>query len=142
MARPDAGDQRGVVFWPEPGDEVVVGFVNGDPRQAIVLGALHGSAHAPPAAAGPPSEGNARRAIVSKAGTVIGFDDDKRSVTIETPGKNRVVIDDAARSITLADQHGNQITLDARGITLKSAGDLHLDASGDVVIKGSAVDVQ
>jgi Rhs element Vgr protein len=142
LARPDAGARRGVVFWPEPGDEVVVGFLNGDPRQAIVLGALHGSKNAPPAAAGPPSANNARRAIVSKGGTVIGFDDDKRSVTIETPGGNQVVIDDAAGSITLADQHRNRITLDAKGITLSSASELHLDASGAVVIKGSAVDVQ
>ena len=43
----DAGKQRGQVFWPEPGDEVVVGFLNGDPRQAILLGALHGKTNAP-----------------------------------------------------------------------------------------------
>jgi uncharacterized protein involved in type VI secretion and phage assembly len=143
VAHPDAGKQRGQVFWPEPGDEVVVGFLNGDPRQAIVLGALHGSANAPPDDAGPPSQDNTRRAIVSKAGTVIAFDDDKKSVRIETPGKNKVVIDDDAKSITLADQHGNTITLDDKGITLKSAKDFTIDAaSGKVVIKGSTVDVQ
>ncbi len=142
MARPDAGKDRGLVFWPEPGDEVVVGFLNGDPRQAIIVGALHGSSHAPPAVAGPPSVDNPRRAIVSKGGTVICFDDDKRSVTVETPGKNRVVIDDDGASITLADQHGNTIALDAKGITLKSASDIHLDAAGKVVLKGSEVDVQ
>jgi Rhs element Vgr protein len=141
--RPDAGDQRGVVFWPEPGDEVVVGFLNADPRQAIILGALHGSVNAPPDAAGPPSNDNTKRAIVSKAGTVIAFDDDKKSVRIETPGANKVVIDDDKKAITLADQHGNTITLDENGITLKSAKDVTIDAaSGQVVIKGSAVDVQ
>ncbi|HEX8115157.1 MAG TPA: type VI secretion system tip protein VgrG [Kofleriaceae bacterium] len=143
VARPDAGDQRGLVFWPEPGDEVVVGFVNGDPRQAVVLGALHGSTNAPPDAAGPPSDDNTRRAIVSKAGTVIAFDDDKASVRIETPAANKVVIDDDAESITLADQHGNTITLDKNGITLRSAKDFTIDAaSGKVVIQGKTVDVK
>jgi Rhs element Vgr protein len=143
MARPDAGKQRGQVFWPEPGDEVVVGFINGDPRQAIILGSLHGSANAPPDAAGAPSKDNHQRAFVSKGGTVIAFDDKKKSVRIETPGKNKVVIDDDAKSITLADQHGNTITLDDKGITLKSAADFTIDAaSGKVVIKGSSVDVQ
>ena len=47
MARPDAGHQRGMVFGPQRGDEVVVGFLNGDPRQAIVLGALHSASHPP-----------------------------------------------------------------------------------------------
>lgn len=142
VARPDAGKARGLVFWPEPGDEVVVGFLNGDPRQAILLGALHGPKNAPPAAGGPPSADNPRRVIVSKGGTVIAFDDAKPSVTVETPGKNRIVIDDDAESIVLGDQHGNTVTLDANGITLKSAKDLHLDAAGKVVIQGSEVDVQ
>jgi uncharacterized protein involved in type VI secretion and phage assembly len=143
VARPDAGDQRGQVFWPEPGDEVIVGFINGDPRQAVVLGALHGSTNAPPDAAGPPSDANTKRAIVTKAGTVIAFDDDKKSVRIETPAEAKVVIDDDAKSITLADQNGNTITLDQNGITLKSAKDFTIDAgSGKVVIKGSTVDVK
>jgi Rhs element Vgr protein len=142
VARPDAGKDRGQVFWPEPGDEVVVGFINGDPRQAIVLGALFGSKNTPPEAAGPPSQDNTKRAIVTKSGIIIGIDDDKKAVRIETPGSNKVTIDDDAKAITLADQHGNTITLDDNGITLKSAKDFNIDASGKVVIKGSSVDVQ
>lgn len=142
VARPDAGKDRGQVFWPEPKDEVVVGFLDGDPRQAIVLGALHGKTNAPPAAAGPPSKANQTRAIVSRAGSLIAFDDEKKTITVATPGKNSVVIDDQAKAITIADQHGNTITMDAKGITLKSAKDFTIDAAGNVVIKGSAVDVQ
>jgi Rhs element Vgr protein len=142
VARPDAGKERGQVFWPEPKDEVVVGFLDGDPRQAIVLGALHGKTNPPPAAAGQPSEANDTRAIVSRAGSLIAFDDKKKTITIATPGKNSVVIDDQAKAITIADQHGNTITMDDKGITLKSASDLTIDAAGKVAIKGSAVDVQ
>ncbi|MEZ4362928.1 MAG: type VI secretion system tip protein VgrG [Kofleriaceae bacterium] len=143
VARPDAGEARGLVFWPEPGDEVVVGFVNGDPRQAILLGALHGPGNAPPAVASPPTaDAPGRRAIVSKRGTVLAFDDAGPSVTLKTPGGNRIVLDDAAQSIALTDPHGNSITLDAEGITLKSASDLKLDAAGQVVISGREVDVR
>ena len=42
----------------------------------------------------------------------------------------------------LTDQHGNTITMNADGITLKSEADFNIEASGDVKIKGSAVDVQ
>lgn len=142
VARPDAGNERGQVFWPEPQDEVVVGFLDGDPRQAIVLGALHSSAHPPPAAAGAPSDTNDKRAIVSRAGSIIAFDDQKKTISIETPGANKVLIDDEAKAITIADQHGNTITMDDKGITLKSAKDFTIDATGKVAIKGSAVDVQ
>jgi Rhs element Vgr protein len=142
VARPDAGKDRGQVFWPEPEDEVVVGFLDGDPRQAIVLGALHSSAKPPPAVAGAPADPNDKRAIVTRAGSTIAFDDAKKSITIETPGKNHILIDDDAQAITIADQHGNTITMDSKGITLKSASDFLIEASGKVAIKGSAVDVQ
>jgi uncharacterized protein involved in type VI secretion and phage assembly len=142
-ARPDAGKDRGMVFWPEKGDEVIVGFLNGDPRQAVILGSLHGSKNTPPEAAGKPSKDNFKRAIVTKKGTVIAFDDEKKSVRIETPGKNKIVIDDDAKSITVEDENKNKITLDKDGIVLKSAKDFTIDAaSGKVVIKGSTVDVK
>ncbi len=142
VARPDAGKDRGVVFWPEPGDEVVVGFVNGDPRQAIVLGALHGSVNTPPDDAGPPSKDNTKRAIVSKGGSVLSFDDDEKSVSIKTPGNNQLVLDDKNQSITLTDQHGNTIKLDAKGITIESADDkgITIETKGKLAMKGKDVD--
>jgi Rhs element Vgr protein len=39
----DAGKERGSFFLPEVGDEVIVGFINDDPRDAIVLGMVHSS---------------------------------------------------------------------------------------------------
>ena len=48
IASLDAGDQRGFFFRPEVGDEVVLGFLDDDPRQAVILGMLHSSAKAAP----------------------------------------------------------------------------------------------
>ena len=42
----------------------------------------------------------------------------------------------------LTDQHGNSITMNKDGIELKSAKKFTIDASGDVEIKGSKVDVK
>jgi uncharacterized protein involved in type VI secretion and phage assembly len=142
LARPDAGKDRGSACWPEPEDEVVVGFLGGDPRQAVVLGALYGSVATPPAFVGGPSDKNQKRAFVSKSGARVSFDDEKIIVSVETPGGNKIEIDDDQKSIRIADQHGNEITLSDKGITLKSASDFNIDAAGKVVIKGSAVDVQ
>lgn len=142
FASPDAGKGRGYFFRPEAGDEVVVGFVNNDPRQAIILGALYGSQNTSPERFGKPDDKNTGKGISSKKGMVIGFDDDKAIVYIETPGKNSITLDDDGKKIQLKDQHGNSIIMDENGITLKSAKDFKVEASGNVEIKGAKVDIK
>lgn len=142
FASPDAGKERGFFFRPEVGDEVIIGFVNGDPRQAIILGSLYGSKNSTPARFGKPDDKNNGRGIASKKGMVIGFDDDKTIVYLETPGKNTIKLDDDGKKIQLDDQHGNSIIMDENGITLKSAKDFKLEASGNVEIKGAKVDIK
>ena len=39
-------------------------------------------------------------------------------------------------------KHGNLITMDANGIEIKSAGDVKIDAGGNVEIIGQKVDVK
>lgn len=150
LASPDAGDGRGFVFRPEVGDEVVLGFLGDDPRQPVVLGALHSARNPPPAPVDNPDEDNNLRAIVSRAGTRIVFDDAKPALTLETTGdgkasgtyKNRIAIDQSAGTITIEDEHGNSLLLDKEGITLSSAKDFKVEATGKVVIKGATVDIQ
>ena len=90
-----------------------------------------------------PKDDNDTRAIVSRAGTSITFDDKKKSVTIKTPKGSTIVVDDDAESIQLADSNGNKVTLGSGGVKIASAKDIELDASsGKVVIKGTAVDIQ
>jgi Rhs element Vgr protein len=142
LATPDAGAGRGYFFRPEPGDEVVIGFFNNDPRQPVILGAMHSSANAP-AEDLELSADNIHKAIITKKGTRIAFvDDDKSSVLIETADSNTIVLDDDGQAIRISDQHGNTITLNEDGIEIKSAKDLIIEATGNVEIKGKSVDVK
>lgn len=43
VATLDAGENRGSFFRPEMGDEVVLGFLNDDPRDPVILGMLNSS---------------------------------------------------------------------------------------------------
>jgi Rhs element Vgr protein len=143
LAAPDAGKNRGWFFRPEPGDEVVVGFFNDDPRQPVILGGLFSSKNVLPESVGAPAKENNTRAIVSRSGTTLGFiDDDKGSVFIEMKSGARLLIDDSAKSIELSDQNGNQLKMDENGITLKTGKDLKLQADGNVEIKGAKVDIK
>lgn len=142
VARPEAGRERGIVFWPEPGDEVVLGFLANDPRQAIVLGSLHSASRPPPSQVAAPTVDQSRRGIVTRAGSMISFDDDKHVVTVETPNANRIVLDDDSEAISIEDKHGNRVDMTSEGITLSSVRDLVIKAIGTITIKGSSVDVQ
>jgi uncharacterized protein involved in type VI secretion and phage assembly len=143
LALPDGGKGRGYCFRPEPGDEVVIGFFNNDPRQPVILGGLHSSFNPPPERLGQPTKENEQKAIVTRGGTTIGFKDgEKPSFFIESSKKNRMVFDDEKERLEISDQHENKITLDKDGITIKSAKDLKIEASGNVEIKGTKVDVK
>lgn len=143
LASPDAGKERGFFFRPEAGDEVVVGFFNDDPGQPVILGEMYGSKNTPPKKFATLSDKNLNKGIVTKTGTTISFlDDEKSAVFIETPGKNKILLDDKDQLITLSDQHGNVIKMSKAGIEIKSAKDFIIDASGKVEIKGSKVDVK
>lgn len=125
---------KGSFFLPEVEDEVIVGFLNDDPRFAVILGSVYSSRNAPPYAA---DQENAFKAIVSKNDLKLEFNDEDRVLTLATPGKNSVVISDKEKSIVLQDQNGNRVEMNSSGITLKSAKDITIDAGGKVMLKAS-----
>lgn len=129
---------RGTFFHPEPGDEVVVGFFNEDPRDPVVLGMMHSSSKPAPYDI---TEDNFEKGITTRGQLKLTFNDDKKSVTIETPNGNKVDINDDDGSILLEDENGNKVQLNSDGITLESVSDLILKASGDVKIEGVNADI-
>ena len=132
MGFEDAGKKRGFVFWPEKDDEVIVGFLNNDPRDPIIIGSLYSKKNEPVFKG---EKKNPKKGILTKNGVKIVFDDDDKSISIETPGGNSINIDDKKKSIVLEDQTKNKISIDNKGITLKSKGDINLEATKKVNIK-------
>ena len=140
--QPDAGKERGIFFFPEVGDEVVLGFLNGDPREAMIVGSLHSSVNTVPRDIGALDEKNFRKGFFTKQNLQIKFDDEAKSITIQTPAGKKIVLDEKAKSIVLEDDHQNKITMNADGIKLSSGKDFVIDAKGKVEIKGTSVDVK
>lgn len=138
MAMADAGDNRGFYFRPEIGDEVVVGFLNEDPNYGIVLGCLHSSAKPAPINA---SNNNHEKGIVTRSQMKWIWNDEKKSLTIETPSGNTVLISDDEKEIRLRDEHGNSIQMNSDGITIQSSKDIVLKAAAGVKIE-SATDAE
>lgn len=139
VATLDAGDERGSFFLPEVGDEVIVGFLNDDPRQPVVLGMLNSSAKPAPLQA---SDDNHEKGIVTRSKMKVIFNDDKKSLVIETPAGKKITMDEEADLIKLEDDHSNAITMNSDGITIETQGKISLKAQQDIEAEGMNVNMK
>jgi Rhs element Vgr protein len=130
----DAGDSRGSFFRPEIDDEVLVGFLNDDPRDPVVLGALNSSAKPAPITG---SDDNHEKGFITRSDMKMIFNDDEVSFTLETPNGNRFVLSDDTGSILIEDESGNKVEMTSDGITLNSPGDINITADGDCNIEAT-----
>ncbi len=137
LATPDAGNKRGQVFRPEKDDEVLLGFYDGDPRHPVILGQVFSKANPAPNALKAEDERNNLKGMVTRSGIELLFDDDRKEITLKTPGGNAFVISDKDRSVTIQDQHKNKIVMAQNGITIDSARDITLNAKGNITFNAT-----
>lgn len=126
----------GAFFLPEVGDEVVLGFLNEDPRYPVILGSLY-STNVQPYNTLSPAEKNPLKAIVSKSGIYVQFDDENKVLTIMTPSQNEIILSDQDKQITIQDQNSNKIVMSSDGITMQSSKNITIDAGQSLTLKGA-----
>lgn len=139
LATLDAGKQRGSYFRPDIDDEVIVGFLNDDPRHPVVLGMCHSSAKPSPE---PASDDNHKKGYVSREKLKLSFDDEKKIICLETPGGNSIVLSDDVKGISLQDQNGNKIIMNDNGIQLESSKALSIKASQDCSLEALNIELK
>lgn len=143
----DAGNNRGTYFRPELNDEVIVGFINNDPNDAVVLGMLHSSARKAPIQA---DDNNHEKGIFTRSNMRIHFNDNTKTLSIDTPAGNKIILDEKESKVELIDQNKNKIVMDKQGISLSSpknivieaGANLTLTAAASLSIGGNAMDVK
>ncbi|WP_294212972.1 type VI secretion system tip protein VgrG [Chryseobacterium endophyticum] len=139
VATLDAGENRGSFFRPEIGDEVIIGFINDDPNDAVVLGMLNSSAKPAPLTA---ADENNEKGFVTRSEMKMIFNDDKISYTLETPKGKKLILNEDEDVIKIQDEHSNILTLNKDGISMESGKDIKIKAKGDVKIEGVNVSVK
>jgi Rhs element Vgr protein len=135
LAKFYATNGKGAFFMPEIDDEVVIGFLNNDPRFPIILGSLYSSKITSPYQ---PDEENSIKAIVTKNDLKLEFDDKEKIITIETPAGNKAIFSDKDKSILITDQTGNKMEMNTSGITIDSPKEINISAASNINIKSKA----
>jgi uncharacterized protein involved in type VI secretion and phage assembly len=133
-AVPDGGKGRGLVFFPEVGDEVVLGFLDDDPRFPVILGSMFSSTNAPPTE---PDKENPEKGIYSIKKLKFLVNDKDEKISIETPNKNNITVDNKNNEVQIVDSAGNKIKLTSSGVEISSASNLKISAGGNIELKAT-----
>jgi uncharacterized protein involved in type VI secretion and phage assembly len=134
-----AGRDSGTLFIPEVGDEVLVAFVRGDIRMPCVIGALWSKAAPPPAVGDPPTS---VMLVRSRNGVTLRIVDDRdaNGLIVETPGGQRMTLQDSPGTVRLEDTNGNSVTLSPAGVKVTAASTIEVSA-GTVEVNASMVTI-
>jgi uncharacterized protein involved in type VI secretion and phage assembly len=131
-----AGNNYGVVFVPQVGDEVLVAFEHGDIDHPLVLGGLWNGQDAIPFEYG--SDLDAGKVtycgITSRTGHKLSFFESSSESKIHLLTKGgavSVILDDQTGGVTIGAEQGD--------VEIKAGGSLKLTANGQVTIKGATV---
>lgn len=148
-----SGKDRGSLFIPEVGDEVLVAFHQGDIRSPFVIGSLWHTEEESPKA----DEKNNIRKLKSRSGHELIFDDDgtEGKVTVLSSKGHKVELDDKNDQVIISDQNSKNkieisggtkneivITSDATTITLKAQGDVLIQSDMNVKVKSTNIDLE
>jgi type VI secretion system secreted protein VgrG len=139
---PDAGSSdkvgknRGFVFIPEIGDQVVVAFEEGNIARPIIMGSVF---HGKSGSGG--GQSNNEKSLTSKSGNKLQMNDDKGSINLTDSGTANLSFDGAGNAVTNA---ANSKTINVGGdkdsppqsiIKADAEGNIVLDAKTSITLK-------
>lgn len=153
MTTPMGGSNRGALFIPEVGDEVLIAFVLGDIRAPIVIGSLWNDTDKPPEGK---NERNDIRKLKTRAGHEIIFNDadSDGKITIKTKSGHQLELADQSKTITLKTSGSTQkleldetkgsitITSGTTEVKLSKTGDITLQGNNSITIKGTQIKLE
>lgn len=124
------GTNRGFVFVPEVGDQVMIGFRYSDPNRPFVMGSMFNGTTG---AGG--SEANKTKSLTTRSGATITIDDNEGDgkITVSDPSGNTITLN-GDETITISAP--KSILLDAAEITLLGKDKVHIE-SKEVTIVGT-----
>lgn len=126
LGSPYASEGFGCMMFPEVGDEVVLGFFNADPSCSVILGSLYSAKKMTPQKL---EQKNNVKMFLTREKMSVEFDEEKKSITIQTPGNRKFILDDDQKKI-IVDDSKNTIELSDSGVKVSTPKDVTFDVKG------------
>lgn len=134
-----AGKNGGAVFRPYPDDEVVIGFINNDPRFPVILGAVYNGNNQPPYEW--EDHETQHEVGFSINDWKISIHEKDEKMTIASPGGQQFLLDDNEESIHIMYDDSNGIKITSEGIELE-AQKITLKGSNGIELEGMKIEAK
>ena len=129
----DVKSNRGFVFIPEVGDQVLLGFRHGDPARPYVMGSLFNGT-----TGGGGGQDNNCKSLTSRRGSSLKLDDSVGSVTLHDKGGVSMTFDGAGNATTNA-KSSNFVNAGTNNVINVGNGSsvISSDSDGNITLKGN-----
>ena len=116
----DIRSNRGFVFIPEVGDQVLLGFRHGDPARPYVMGSLFNGV-----TGGGGLEGNHMKSLTTRSGSTVTFDDTAHTILLQTTRANKIFIDELNGTITVSS--AEEVNVNTKNVNINASENMNVN---------------
>ena len=116
----DVKSNRGFVFIPEVGDQVLLGFRHGDPARPYVMGSLFNGVTGSGGFAA-----NHKKSLTTRSGSTVTFDDTAHTILLQTTRANKIFIDESNGTITISS--AEEVNVNTKNVNINASENMNVN---------------
>ena len=116
----DVKSNRGFVFIPEVGDQVLLGFRHGDPARPYVMGSLFNGVTGSGGFAV-----NHKKSLTTRSGSTVTFDDTVHTILLQTTRANKIFIDELNSTITISS--AEEVNVNTKNVNINASENMNVN---------------
>ena len=116
----DVKSNRGFVFIPEVGDQVLLGFRHGDPARPYILGSLFNGVTGKGGFAA-----NHKKSLTTRSGSTVTFDDTAHTILLQTTRANKIFIDELNGTITISS--AEEVNVNTKNVNINASENMNVN---------------
>ena len=116
----DVKSNRGFVFIPEVGDQVLLGFHHGDPARPYVMGSLFNGTTGKEG-----FDSNHKKSLTTRSGSTVTFDDTAHTILLQTTRANKIFIDELNGTITVSS--AEEVNVNTKSININASENMNVN---------------
>ena len=116
----DVKSNRGFVFIPEVGDQVLLGFRHGDSARPYVMGSLFNGVTGCGGFAA-----NHKKSLTTRSGSTVTFDDTAHTILLQTTRANKIFIDELNGTITISS--AEEVNVNTKNVNINASENMNVN---------------